>query len=235
MTIALRQEAPGPLTAAAVTTVTTPAFGSNCLIGSAIAVWLQWGGSTLPTSVVDSASQAYTFSGVSAFDTNDGVTLALYYKLNNASATALTVTATWATGQPFQGIWAAEISGATASPYQTGAGQDQVAPGTGTGVISSGNVTPTSQPCLLYAVSNDDGGNASSVVAGGLTQGTTGFQLSGSTAPGGTSAYQRLTSTSAIAATFTNTTDGGTRRFLTLASVWTEASSGSTATIAWVV
>jgi hypothetical protein len=233
VTASVRQEAPSLITAASATSVTSPAFSSPCLVGSLIEVYVYWNtNSTLPSSVVDSASQNYTYSGTVVTDSNDGTNLALYTFANNQSATALTVTATWAGAKAFRGIWPKELTGVTTAPYQTSTGQDQAAPGAGTGAISSGNVTPTAQPCLLSAMSYDDGGNASSVVAGGLSFGTNGFLISGDTAAGGTSGSQRLTSTSAIAATFTNSTDGGARRFMTIAAVYTEAASGSTATVA---
>jgi hypothetical protein len=226
----VRQESASAVTSTAVTTVTTPAFGSNCLTGSLIEVWVIWAGSTNPT-VADSASHSYTFKN-SIFDSNDGSTLAVFILPNNSSTTALTVTATWSVAVGYQGIWAKEITGVTISPYQTSAGQDQCpsgcgsTAGTGAGAISSGNVTPTSQPALISALSNDDGGGASSTANNG-TQGITGWTLAGSgDAAAATSSSLRVTSTSAVAMTFTNATDGGTRHFLTMAQVYTEASAG---------
>lgn len=236
MTISVRQEWPSGQTAASATTVASGAATSTCLVGSTIAALVLWnsGTSTLPTSVVDSASQTYTYSGVNVFDNNTSLNFALYYFQNNASATALTITATWATAKTFRGIWPVEFTGASATAFQTAIGNAQDGQGGTTGAITSTNITPTSQPCLLHAVSFDATGGASSTVAGGLSAGTTGLLLTGNTAPGGSSGSQRLTSTSAIAATFTNATDTGAS-FLTLASTWTEAASGNTATIAWVV
>lgn len=225
MTASVRQEAPSAWTAASATTVVSPAFSSACQVGNLIEVYVLWNGTTRPSSVVDSASQSYTYSGTSAYDNNSGLTIALYTFPNNQSATALTVTATWASAVAYRGIWPKELAGVTASPYQTSVGQNQAtgSPGTGTGAITSGNVTPTSQPSLLSSLTFDDGGNAASVVAGSLTLGTTGLLLSGNTDASGTSASEILTSTSATAATYTNTTDGATRSFLTFAAVYTQA------------
>ena len=225
MSASVRQEAPSAWTAASATTVVSPAFSSACQVGNLIEVYVLWNGTTPPSSVVDSASQSYTYSGTSAYDNNSGLTIALYVLPDSQSATALTVTATWASAVAYRGIWLKELAGVTASPLQTSTGQNQAtgSPGTGTGAITSGNVTPTSQPSLLSSLTFDDGGNAASVVAGSLTLGTTGLLLSGNTAASGTSASEILTSTSATAATYTNTTDGATRSFLTFAAVYTQA------------
>ena len=235
-TASVRQEQYTAWVATAATTVTTPALGSAVLVGDTEEAWVICSCTTAPTSVIDSASQAFTLRA-SVNNNDTGVTIYLYTYANNASATALTVTATWATAQPYNGIWLKDITGVTSSSYQTSGGQSQgppSPPGTGTGAISSGNVTPTSQPCLLSTISWDSGGNASSVVAGSLVSGTTGWLLSGGTAPTTTSASVRLTSTSAIAATFTNTTDGGSRDFVTMAAVYTEAAGGPHVNPIWV-
>lgn len=236
MTASVRQEWPSAWIAASSTTVASGAATSACLVGSSILAWVVWAnnGSTLPTSVVDSASQSYTYSGLTIFDNNTGLNLALYYLQNNASATALTLTATWAAAQTFTGIWPAEITGVTATAFQAKSGNPQDSPGTGTGAITSTNATPTAQPCLVHALSFDAAGNAASTVAGTLGAGTTGLKLSTSTAASGTSGSVRLTSLTAYASTFTNGTDG-TASFLTGQSIWTEAGAGTnTASIAWV-
>ena len=224
----VRQEAATAFVATAATTVTTPALGSAALVGDMEEAWAICSCTTAPSSVVDSASQTYTLR-TSINDNNTGITIYLYTHANNSSATALTVTITWASAQTYNGAWLRDITGVTSSAYQTSGGQDQgppgASPGTGVGAISSGNVTPTSQPCLLSVISWDSGGNASSVVAGSLVTGTTGWLLSGATAATTTSASMRLTSTSAVAATFTNTTDGGSRNFITIAAIYTEAST----------
>lgn len=238
MTATVRQEWPSAWSAASSTTVASGAASSSCLIGSTITAWVLWSNnaSTLPASVIDSASQTYTYSGTTVFNNNTGLNWALYYFKNNASATQLSITATWGAAQTFLGIWPGEITGvSTSAPYQTSGGNSQDNPGTGTGLITSTNVTPTSAPALLYAISIDSHGGASSVVAGSLSAGTTGLLLTGNTAPSGTSGTQQLAATTPIAGTFTNATDGSGASFLTLASVWTPSASGNTASIAWVV
>lgn len=222
MVAAVRQEASSAWTAAAATTVSAT-FGSNCLATSLIEVYVLWGGTTNPT-ITDSALQLpYSFC-TSAFDNNDTLTMALFVFANNASTTALTVTATWGVAVGYQAIWSKELTGLTASPYQTSVGADQSAPGGGTDIISSGTLTPTGQPFLLSSVSFDDGGNQASVAGTGFTSGTTGWTLAGSgNAPSGSSESKRISgSLSAVASTYTNATDGPTREFLTISGAYTE-------------
>jgi hypothetical protein len=237
MTISVRQEWPSAWTAASGTAVASGNAGSACLLGSAIGALVIWdggAGSTPPSSVVDSASQAYTASGAVVTDTNTGLNLALYRFMNNASATALAATATWASATTFRGIWPFEIAQVTSTGYQLTAGQSQDSPGTGTGAISSGPTgTLSAQPCLLHVLFFDATANALSVVAGGLTAGTTGLLLSGNSFASGVSGNLRLTATTSVSATATNTTDGAGASFLTLASVWTELGSTNSAVIAW--
>ena len=223
MVASVRQETASAWTAAASTTVTTPAFGSACLSGSLIEVYVIWGSNTNPSSVADSASQTYSI-GASVADNNDGLTLAIFVFSNNASTTALTVTSTWATAPGFQGIWAKELTGVSSAPYQTSVGLNQVSPGGGTDAITSGNLTPTAQPFLLSSLSFEDGGNLASSAGTGFTLGTTGWSLAGSgNANSTTSESKRVTgSLSALAATYTNATDGPTRRMLTIAASYTE-------------
>lgn len=93
-------------------------------------------------------------------------------------------------------------------------GQGQAAPGTVTDIISSTNVTPGSQPGMLYGVSYNNAGDA--IVAG------TGFTSRGAftveaSANGAASMVEdkRLTALTAVAATF-STTLGGADNYLTL-------------------
>ena len=112
----------------------------------------------------------------------------------------------------------------TTAPYQTSVGLDQVAPGGGTDAITSGNLTPTAQPFLLSSVSFENGGNQASLTDTGFTAGITGWNLVGAgNADSTTSESKRVTgSLAALAATYSNATDGPTRRMLTIAASYTE-------------
>ena len=233
-TASIRGEKATAWTATAATSVTTPSLSSAALVGDTEEVWVICSCSTQPT-VTDSASQTYTFR-LSGTDNNSGVTIYLFTHVNNSSATALTATATWGSAQTYNGIWLRDITGVSTSPYQTSVALNQCSPsgctataGTGPGAITSGNITPTSQPALISSISWDDGGNFSSTVntSGGIT-GITGWLLSGATAATTTSSSVRVTSTSTTAMTYTNATDGGTRHFITMAASYTEAGSSCT-------
>lgn len=239
MTIALRQEWPTAWTAATATTVVSGTPGSACLVGSGIGCWVLFdggAGSTLPSSVVDSASQSYTYTGTVVTDNNSGLNWALYRLNNNASATSLILTATWAAAIGYRGLWPFEISGT--SGYQTSTGNDQSPPagGGGVGAITSGATGTLIQPCLAHVVSVDSQANGLSTVVSPLVTGvgSPGLLLSGNSFSSGVSGSVRLTSTSPFTGALTNATDGPTASFLTGVSVWTEQASGNTASIAWV-
>jgi hypothetical protein len=235
MTITVRQESPqASIGSSSSTTLTSQALTSAALIGSGIECAFLWNAnSTLPTSVTV-GGQAMTYGGLRITDSNDGVYMAIYYLYPNASATNLVATATFAAAQTFYGPpHVKEITGTSGWQGVTPVGQDQVAPGTGNNLISTGNITPSGQPCLASSYSYDDQGNAPSGAPSSVTIGTTDWL--GSTANALVTGYLRLTSTAAFASTFTNATDGGTARFLSLQSLWNEASSSNTASIAWVI
>jgi hypothetical protein len=198
-------------------------------VGSGIGAWVIWanGSSTLPTSVTDSSSQTYSYSGINIYNNNTSLNLALYTLNSNAHASALVITATWASAQTYLGVWAFEVQGT--SGYQTGIGNSQDAPGAGASAITSTATSPLSQPNLQHAICVDAAGNALSTPSGGLTPGTNGLLLSGNSAASGVSGYQRLTNTGSIAATFGNATDAAAS-FLTGQSFWTETSSSTPTT-----
>jgi hypothetical protein len=230
MAASVLQEAPTIGLSGLTTTVTSVALGSNATIGSTIECYLVFGSTIVPTSVVDSASQAYTLA--TSVTDGGGQLIALYVFQNNQSATQLTVTATWAAATNKKGAWVKEIGGVTIAPLQTQSNHLVNSPGTGAGAISAGTITPTAQPCLLSAVCYEaDSVTPATPTANTGIQGTSGWQISGPP-NAAVSSSQRLTSTSATAATFT-TTDG-TGDFISISAVYTEASASGTASIAWV-
>lgn len=222
MTASVLQEAANPVLTGNNLLVTSPALGAFCTVGSTIECYLTWATLVFPTSVVDSASQSYTLA--TSLNDGGGQTIALYVFQNNQSTAKLTVTATWAAGTNFKGAWVKEIGGVTASSLQTQSGHLNTAPGTGAGAISTGSITPTSQPCLLSAVCYEADTNVPATPsANSGTQGTTAWEQSAAP-PLGVSSSQRLTSTSATSATFT-TTDGTGSDFITIGAIYTESGS----------
>ena len=209
------------------------AFASACAIGNAIEVHVHHGSTSatynLPQSITDDQGQTYSF-GSSYLSTGSGAQISVYYLNDNLHATALDITASWVGGPngglsgSYPAMWIKEIGGVTATAYQTSGGQTQNSPGTGANAITTGNVTPTSQPALLSALCINDTGTTPPASAGtGFTSGTTGMSSSA------VSESMRLTSTSAVAATFTDATNGGGYIFDTMAVVWNEAGAAGAA------
>lgn len=228
MAASVRQEKNSGTWSSGSSTTTSPgALTSAALAGSSIEFFVIWNGSSssLPT-VTDSASQTYVQKGSVIVDNNDGLNVVVFLLQNNASATTLTVTATWGSAQTFVGSHVKEIASVTTTSFQVTAGQNQVTPGTGTDAISSGSITPSAQPNLISAYSFCDGNGTALAAGTGYTSGIGGWD-------GGSgnlllTESQRTTGTSATAATFTDTVNGGTRRYLTVATVYTESVTGST-------
>lgn len=226
MTASVRQET-NTATLGSGASITAPAFGLACLSGSAIEIWVFYGGTTAPTSVTDSASQTYVSKG-SDYNSNQDSTLALYVLQNNVSTTPLSFAATFATSPGgFNGVWAKEITGVSASSLQTSDVLSQHNPGAGANAVATGSLTPTSQPALVSAVSADifSGLTSGPAPGSGFTFGMKGFTPNGAVY-WGASESRRITSTAGLAATFT-ASDGAGDDFISGAAIYTEASSGA--------
>lgn len=226
------QESSGnPQDPASSTTYTVQAFGSNCTVGSYVEVVAIWAGSptNIPTVNDGVNSGNYTQHGAVFQDSNDGTNLCAFVFHGNTSTAKLAPVLTWATAVTYRGAHSKEVGNVTA--VQQVVGQDQASPGTTAGAIStSATGTLATSPALFSVSSSDDGGGASSVIVSPLTGGTTDWILTGGGGiPGLTTGSMRVTSTTSIAGTLTNTTDGGSRRFLTLGIVYTENASAGAA------
>lgn len=207
----------------AATTRASTAFTNNCVTGSTIEAWVTFNGTVAPATVIDGALQVYTFKDSVYNPTND-YTLALYIFQNNASVTKLVVTATWAVAGTGEGVWTREVGGVASSSFQVSKNAFQSVATTSADAITTGNITSiTTAPALISAMQEEGFASVNSVAGTGFTSGTTGFGT------WGVSESKRITVTTAVPATFTNTTDGGTAGlgFNTLAAVYTEATTAS--------
>jgi hypothetical protein len=228
----VRQESPQSInTSSPTTTWSSTAFGSAVLVGSTIEVWITndtSASTAAPTSVVDSCSHTYTLQK-QINDVTQTQQLLLYTFSNNACNSLITVTATWAIPTAGQGVWTKEIAGVSTTSFQTQAGQLQTSPGATTNAITSGSATPTSQPCLMSAFSlRPSAPSAFAMTSGtGFTSGANGFGNSSGSPSRALSESQHLTSTSAIPATFTDATNGGSGDYMTITAVYSDASSGN--------
>lgn len=111
---------------------------------------------------------------------------------------------------PFRALAAITYSGLDNSAAAVVASQNQAGPGTGSNAVTTGNLTPLTQPGALIAFTVDDNGNASSISFG------TSFSDRGTISQwdsivGVLSRVEdrRLTATTAVAGTFTANGNGG--------------------------
>ncbi len=140
---------------------------------------------------------------------------------SNSVSGSLTITVTYDNpASSNRNLGVEEIGGCSA--FQVGHDQQQFGPGSGTDAVSSGNATPTSQPAFLVGGTWDVTGITQQPAAG------TGFTLAGRAGNGTLNTmafeYKRITSTSAVAATFTN--PGGDTFWITHAAIFTETAGG---------
>jgi hypothetical protein len=229
MPSSLRQEDTPFGSSTTATSVTSNALPSAALTGSVIEVWLALASGVVITSVIDSASQTYTLVG-SVNDTTDTSFLACYALTNNASATALTVTANFSTSINPRNIHVREITGVKNQAADTSNFPARFQGTNGTDGLSVA-LTNASQPALISGVIATVSGSSTPVAGTGFT-GTTKFQTGDAF---GASLFQtkRITSTGSNPCTWTDATGGGTNFYLAGAVIWDESAvvAGSGPTI----
>jgi hypothetical protein len=173
----------------------------------------------------DTNGQTYTLSS----SVNDSSRIARDFYLIGATGGSTTITATMTLGAFVAGIWVKEIG--QCSAYQAGSGLLILSPGAGTDAVTSNTATPTSQPALVSGFTFGDN-NADTTVAGtGFTTGLNTWPLFGAGLVG-LSEHLRITSTSAIAATWTATAGGTSNRWKSVVAIFTEGAGGGGTTVA---
>lgn len=141
---------------------------------------------------------------------------------------SLTVTCTYGSAQGFRGIWLELVSGASALP--TGAactGQGQTNPGAGANAITSGTAIPDSGAAAWLVVgfsNNNDTITPAPGVGTGFTIGINGWDFGQGVGSGATSEAKRVTSGSAVAATFTSASN---KNYTTFVAIFPETGSGT--------
>jgi hypothetical protein len=203
----------GTATTIAVTLTVTP--------GSALHVYVMenaTGGGTI--SLADSNGQTYTLAN----NVNDSSRISSHFYLIGATGGSTTITATFSLGAFVAGIWVKEIG--QCSAFQVSGGQLQLSPGAGTDAVTTLTVTPSSQPALVSGFSFGDNNADTTVVGTGFTLGLNTWPLFGATNVG-VSESLRITSTAAIAATWTATAGGGANRWKSVVAVFTEAAASA--------
>lgn len=195
---------------------------SNTQAGAALSLFVICASGQTVSSVTDTQGNTYVVKDTVVEPTN-GLRETSVIAANIAGgASANTITVNFSAAVTNRAVIAGEVRGLTTSPYNASGGQNQGGggPGTGTDAVSTGNVTPTAQPALVYALGMACGNNTMS--AG------TGFSLGSqatilSAAVSYATESKRITSTSAQAATFTQSS---ALRTLALQMVLTEQTSG---------
>jgi hypothetical protein len=203
---------------------TTIAVTLTVAAGSALHVYVMENanGSGGSITLSDNLGQTYTQSSA----VTDASRIARDFYLIGAAAGSTTITATMSLGAFVAGIWVKEIG--QCSGYQSGSGQLQLSPGAGTDAVTSNTATPSSQPALVSGFTFGDN-NADTTVAGtGFTTGLNTWPLFGAGLVG-LSEHLRVTSTSAIAATYTATAGGASNRWKTVVAIFTEGAAAASA------
>jgi hypothetical protein len=216
MAIAVAQQVSNPAAGSGLSnaTATTQTISITPSAGSALVVLARGQGGANAVTVADPTNGSYT-----ALDAdNDGnANWATFVKQNVAGST-VTITGTWASTNANRGLIVLEISAAATS----GGAQTHVV---GTTANTTPSMTPTSQPALVVGFGCTEGGSTMSAGTG-FTGGTRVWATSGD---GILPVNQRITSTSAIAATWTGGS-GGDRYFGIVLSE--AAAGGNTMTVA---
>lgn len=156
---------------------------------------------------------------------SDSQTYALY-ECKDCAAGTFSLLFTPGIAVPFRGIAGINIAGLDNTAAAVVASQGQAGPGTGTNAVSSGSLTPGSQPGAIIVFTVDDNGNASSITASsGFADHSTIAQWDSVIGVVSRVEDQRLTSTSSISGTFT-ANGNGSGNFATFAVFVPEASGG---------
>ncbi len=203
---------------------TTIAVTITATAGSFIFLGTSNVGSVSPASTISSISDGTNTWNLLGEDDINGFRSRSAWASNSVTG-SLTITVTYAnSANSNRQIGVMEFSGCSA--FQVAHDQQQIGPGSGTDAVTSGNATPTSQPAMVAGFTWDVTGITVEPSVG------TGFTLGGRIGVGSGSLktlafeYQRITSTSAIAAKFTNS--GGDTFFITHMAVFTETAAAAT-------
>lgn len=205
---------------------TTITRAATYTAGDTILVWVHYSSNTITATVAD-GTNTFTQVGTYVTDTGGHNNRCALFEAHNVAGGSVTITVTFSLTTTNRAVAYIRCTGAnTGAGAQDGKGQFQHNPGTGTDAVSTTNMTPTSQPNGVLAVS------ITTISATTLTAGT-GYTSLGTIASwdalaGDTSRveWKRTTSTSAVAGTFTDS--GATEDTHTIGGVFTEASAGAT-------
>ena len=190
-------------------------------------VFICFDSDTTTATVADTLGNTYTQVG--SYLTEAGSRRMAMFSGIITTGGSTTITATLSVTQPNRGISVTTYSGLDTNVAQASNSGNQTSPGTGADAVTTGNMTPTGQPAILFAIGRDlTGGGALNAGTGFTSQGT---QTNWDTNDGETSRIEdkRLTSTSAVAGTFTAA--GGTDHIYSFGIVVGELVAGPTISV----
>lgn len=170
-------------------------------------------GSAGTTETVTDGTNVYTQIGSSV--TAGSGDIVTHYECVSTVAGTFTVTQTLGTAAAFRGIQGMRYTGL--SGWSIHVGQSQSGIGTGIDAVTSGNLTPTSQPGLLIGWHYDFNNGGAAVAGTGFTSRATFPTEAAANGSASRAEDKRLTSAAAVAATFTLT---GATGALVTSAIW---------------
>lgn len=208
---------------------TSLVYSSQTLVtGEYLVVGLTYGsGTRIVESFSDSAGNTYTYVGT-ANDSTNGQSIAAFVCKNVTTGGTGSITYTFglASGASYRGLAVWRYTGLSTSAVPGSASQSQHNVATAANSISSGNVSVSAQPAMVFAFTLECSGSGSTPTAGtgnGFT--SRGAMTNWDTYISKTmSEDKRVTSTSAVPGTFT--ASSATNDYLTLGIVVPEPGGG---------
>lgn len=206
-------------TGTSVGSLATGNMTGGVVSGNKLIVAVFFYGSTTTTTVTDTLGNTYTQRGTTLQNAGGDNFLRFYDATSSGSGTN-SVTVTFGANRAYPAISVSEYSNLGA--FDQYAGQAQVAPGTGTDAVTSGNATPTAQPATQFGLSGRFELESNPMAAG------TGFNDRGVMWNESRTEDRTLSALSASAVTFTAGVGAGT--YLTAQLIYTDGGGGGGST-----
>lgn len=232
MTISVLQEKEASNGSGGAATIVL-AFTSNITLGSSIHVICSGSDATATSFTCSDTLNGSYGAALDTIDMAADTGRYAHFNFDNSAAGANTVTITPNATSGFLAILIREIGGTSGLDAGKHAANIQLAPGTVANAVTSGLVTPSTQPGLISALATDSTNDVAPLIGSGFTTGIPAWTF------GGVNSAQteslRYTGLIAIAATFTATS--ATDNYATLAAFYKEIGSGgtNTAKVAWLI
>lgn len=183
-------------------------------------VYITYGTGTPVSESLSDGTNTYSLVKQASDTTNNQTSST--YECKDCASGSFTITCTLGSSQPYRNICCTNYTSLDNSAANTNNGTNNANPGSAADAVTSTTATPGSQPAMVFGISMDSSGGESSLAAGtGFTN--RGTMANTETAFGSKTRIEdkRVTSTSAVAATFTAGTGAG--RFLTFVTIVPES------------